>query len=190
MAYSTKREKTKGTITDAFMDLFKTRDLAHITVKDVCSAAGINRSTFYTYFSDVYEVKEHLESSVLKQIRELVMSEVRDFKTVDINDMLRLLTMVIKSNNGFPFLLVKRGDAEFVHRVAKTLVGYLSDAGFEIDEEIERTIRFCMIYHITGVAALLAETGCDDMSAEFEKLMPLVASIANEGPVTVVKKII
>ena len=41
---------TRQNIADAFWELYKTKPMEQITVKDVIAKAGYNRGTFYEYF--------------------------------------------------------------------------------------------------------------------------------------------
>ena len=62
------------------------KELSQIRVSDICKAADINRSTFYTNYNDVYDLsdrlKERLRQEVSGMLREqLLLNPVqRDFK--------------------------------------------------------------------------------------------------------------
>ena len=47
---------TKQIIKDSFWELYKEKKIENITVKDITQKAGFNRSTFYAYFTDVYDI--------------------------------------------------------------------------------------------------------------------------------------
>lgn len=65
-------EKTEKAIKNAFMELRSKKPLEKITVKELCSLACINKSTFYAHYEDLYALSEALETetvaSVLKSI--------------------------------------------------------------------------------------------------------------------------
>ncbi len=65
-------EKTEKAIKNAFMELRSRKPLEKITVKELCSLACINKSTFYSHYEDLYALSEALETetvaSVLKSI--------------------------------------------------------------------------------------------------------------------------
>ncbi len=60
-----KKEKTKQRIIDAFWSLYESTRIEKITVKEICTKANINRSTFYEYFSDAYMLLETIEDSLI-----------------------------------------------------------------------------------------------------------------------------
>lgn len=43
-------------IDKAFLSLLETKDFAYITIKEVCAAAGVNRSTFYLHYQNTREL--------------------------------------------------------------------------------------------------------------------------------------
>ncbi len=57
--------RTKKAIRIAFSELIAEKDLNDITVKDLADRAGINRKTFYNYYSGIYQVVEELERELV-----------------------------------------------------------------------------------------------------------------------------
>lgn len=51
---------TEKAITDTFIKLLNKKPLDKITVKDLVDECGINRSTFYYYFEDIYALLNHV----------------------------------------------------------------------------------------------------------------------------------
>lgn len=67
---------TKAAIINTFIDLLNKYPLNKITVKDIVDSCGINRSTFYYYFQDIYtllvEMFDSETSKVLMDNDELI----------------------------------------------------------------------------------------------------------------------
>lgn len=63
--------QTKQNIMDAFWSLYCERRIEKITVRDLTNKAGYNRGTFYEYFSDVYDVLEQIENTLIPSLDEL-----------------------------------------------------------------------------------------------------------------------
>ncbi len=63
--------KTKQNLIDAFWEIYCEKRIDKITVKEITQKAGYNRSTFYEYFIDVYDVLEQIELSIIPNINEL-----------------------------------------------------------------------------------------------------------------------
>ncbi|MCD7818947.1 MAG: TetR/AcrR family transcriptional regulator [Lachnospiraceae bacterium] len=61
-------KKTKESITNAFLELRSRKPLEKITVKELCEKAMINKSTFYSHYTDVYDLSEQLENEVVEAV--------------------------------------------------------------------------------------------------------------------------
>ncbi len=58
-----RRESVKK-IESAFVQLLQERELREITVADICKQTGLNRSTFYANFEDVFALADHLRDKL------------------------------------------------------------------------------------------------------------------------------
>lgn len=63
---------TKKVIVEAFLSLLREKTLSKITVKEVCKIADINRSTFYKYYLDCFDLVEQLEQEALRETGEMI----------------------------------------------------------------------------------------------------------------------
>lgn len=63
--------KTRENLIAAFWQLYCLNRIEKITVKKITEKAGVHRSTFYEYFSDVYEILELIEDEILDDINEV-----------------------------------------------------------------------------------------------------------------------
>lgn len=61
-------EKTKRSIYDAFIGLREKKPLEKLTVKELCEAADINKSTFYVYYRDVYDLSDKIEDEIVTEV--------------------------------------------------------------------------------------------------------------------------
>lgn len=63
-------KKTKTSIINVFIALRAQKPLEKITVKELCEKANINKSTFYTHYSDIYNLADIVETEVVNSILE------------------------------------------------------------------------------------------------------------------------
>jgi len=63
--------QTRENLIDAFWGLYCEKRIEKITIKEITQKAGYNRGTFYEYFTDVYDVLESIENSLIPTIDEL-----------------------------------------------------------------------------------------------------------------------
>lgn len=67
-------EATRKNIIEAFWRLFKDTPVEKITAAMLASEAGIHRSSFYRYFTDIYQVLDAFQTELLDYIRQEVTS--------------------------------------------------------------------------------------------------------------------
>lgn len=69
---------TAARMDEAFLTLLEKKDFAYITVKEICEAAGVNRSTFYLHYETVGDL---LTESVEHMNRQFLDYMARDAET-------------------------------------------------------------------------------------------------------------
>lgn len=62
-------------IQQAFMLFLQDRELSQISVSDICKEAGINRSTFYANYADIYDLATTLCQELENQVAHLLVLE-------------------------------------------------------------------------------------------------------------------
>ena len=67
---------TKRRITDGLFEIMRDDPIERVTVREVCGRAGITRSTFYTHFSSVYDVRDRCEAVIFERVEELFFPEM------------------------------------------------------------------------------------------------------------------
>lgn len=67
MATDRRTKYTKNVIRQALMELLKEKPISKITVTDICKLADINRSTFYSYYEDVYALMTQMQNELFEK---------------------------------------------------------------------------------------------------------------------------
>ena len=73
---NTKNNKRKQAsaerIKRAFLDELRKKELQQIKVSDICKAADINRSTFYSAYTDIYDLAEKIRIGLEEEVNAVV----------------------------------------------------------------------------------------------------------------------
>ena len=59
---------TKKAIMDSFVKMLSQKSFDKITIKDIIEDCGLNRSTFYYYYEDIYALLEDVLQTELERI--------------------------------------------------------------------------------------------------------------------------
>lgn len=83
---------TKKMIREALYELMQTKPINKITVKEICETADVNRSTFYSYYLDIYDLHQKILKEFFSKQREVInhttafLAEKKDITSLEISD--------------------------------------------------------------------------------------------------------
>lgn len=66
-----RRKESQEKIEKAFIELLQSRELKEITVSDIIKLTGLNRSTFYANYIDIYDLAEKTKEKLENDFTEL-----------------------------------------------------------------------------------------------------------------------
>ena len=186
MGYENKRNKTRQKIQSAFIDLYREKDIAHITVREICMKSSINRSTFYSFYTDVYELREQVEENCLGKLATMLAEEQKKSNgNIDIPELMTEVIQYSRQQDDLPILLIRRSDGSFIRRMTEFAKGILNEAVGPLEEEELHTIELGMQYHITGMAAMLSTWEERFPDRPRTDAIALLGRLANEGVATI-----
>jgi len=172
--------QTKQNLTDAFWKLYCVKRIDKITVREITATAGYNRGTFYEYFTDVYDVLEQIEVSLLPSVTELPPLNISLTETppLPIDDFIKMYEI---HNKYYIVLLGDNGDPSFQSKLKNSvkpnlkqlLIAQGATNNFELDYTLE--------YTISAMIGVLSYWFRQEDSPPKEKLMSLMQEIMNEG---------
>ena len=105
--------KTREAFATSFCTLYAQKSIDKITVKEITALAGYNRSTFYQYFDDIYDLLDYVEDSLLALMKKSWEVESGALFTPDLD----LLRAFFADNE--IFLRAVLGDFGSVHFIAR-----------------------------------------------------------------------
>ena len=102
-------------IEKVFISLLQTNELNEISVSDICKLAGLNRTTFYANYTDIYGLADSIRDKLEHNLSDLYQNEItRGFNS---NDYLKLFRH-IKDNQIFYKTYFKLGyDGKFMMKL-------------------------------------------------------------------------
>ena len=136
---------SKKMLRNGLLKLMETRDIYDITVRDICSASGINRSTFYRHYNNQMELLDEIIDEIFGLI-----AEVNQRATSNTRDSLlyiREALMFFYVHREYdPILLSRYFTAETYYKMLAAVMkeGYTSMPGNEKMDpvDLDYTIRF------------------------------------------------
>ena len=181
-----KTAQTKAELTTAFWELYKSRPITKITIKDITDRAGFYRSTFYLYFTDVYAILEQIEDNILKNWVSMA-SEVLDQGKYDM--MFEIVSAFYEQYGEFVCILVSpQGDPSFQQKIKDTLRPKMFSLLPASNNKVEVSLIFEFI--ISAILAFMTEWHRTGRQISANEALHLARSLVSEKDIlTLLRKI-
>lgn len=192
MSIMSQKEETRNNLIEAFWELYREKPLMKITVKEVTDKAGYNRGTFYTYFSDVYEIQDILKKSLIPEkdmiLDPLMSLEKSGGKVFDsfekTNDYMR------ENREKIAVMIGPEGDPSFVHEfkmeIRKIIMSHVNEIGIKEPEKFEYIIEY-QISALIGIFQLWVEK---KESMDERVLAELMKKVSRSGVTTMMESML
>ena len=119
--------KTKQTLINALSNLIESTDLEQITVSQLCKEAGINRTTFYKYYTVPSDILQEYTENILKNV---IYSDEQPYKT-PYEYMLNICRIVYENRQMMRAYFHARGN--LVQIFYSTLINHSSNLDYMAD---------------------------------------------------------
>lgn len=83
-----RKKESKERIEKVFVELLQTKEINEISVSDICKRAGLNRTTFYANYTDIYGLADSIRDKLESNLSDLYQSEIT--QGYNSNDYLKL----------------------------------------------------------------------------------------------------
>lgn len=164
---------TEDRIKNVALSLMQDRSLRQVTVRAICEGAGINRSTFYDHFLDVYDMFDRMEAELSRELLDSydAVSAPVAFSEKSFIPMLRHIRrygdfyrVVLRTRNTFP---IGYGFERLLSDVIRPLC---VRRGITREDEI----LYCLVFFQAGFAFCLRrwlEGGCRETDEELAAIL-------------------
>lgn len=152
---------TKNMIRNSFIKLLNEKPLAQIRLKEVCELAGINRSTFYRYYQDIYDWYNKMETECLEWAQKFMQNMDKDnFQNV----LIHMLTATSNNFELFNALFTKQNNKKFSENVFKI---FLEKASISLNQ----WDSYFIIYGWDGIIKCWIDNGLKQSPQEIASYM-------------------
>ncbi len=167
--------QTRQNLIDAFWELYCEKRIEKITVREISTKAGYNRSTFYEYFTDVYDVLDQIEESLLPNIEDMppLLSSMTD-TSVPIDSFIKLYS---SSSKYYTVLLGDNGDPAFAGKIKNGIKAKLLAQLKARESSIE--IDYTLEYMLSAMIGILTYWFKNNENIPKEKLINLMYELMN-----------
>ncbi|MBE5756349.1 MAG: TetR family transcriptional regulator [Clostridiales bacterium] len=170
---------------NALLSILEVKDFDYITINEVCKKAGVNRSTFYLHYQNLYELLEETINYFMEKLF-VKFSSIETISDKQIEtasfDELFLITPTyllpylefIKENKKLFHVVINKPEIMKSNLIYKNLS---KDFLFPIMKRFkvkDEEMTFRLSFYVNGIMAIITEWIKEDCKTEIKKLANLI----------------
>lgn len=176
-----RKKYTRRVLKESMIALLENKTITAITVKEVCEMADINRSTFYTHYSDHFDLLDKMEEEITEDINNYMNSYSFKLEEESVQMTQRLLEYIRNNKRIFYILLIKNGDPTFEKRLMTIARRFMmSNWMFEHHEQINNS-KYLSTFVISGAIHVIKEWIENDMDRSPNDMAVMINGFINDG---------
>lgn len=170
---------TKMVLRQSLLELMKNKSVNKITVKEICNLADVNRGTFYSHYSDPFDLLKQIEDELFTEISKMLEHHVLE-RT---EDLLIALFKCIKENSDIcKILLGENGDSEFLKKILYIAHDQsISEWKKVIDLKDTKIFDYLYTFTANGTIGILQDWIQGGMEESYEEIALFVMKVTNNG---------
>jgi len=153
---------TRMILKDSLIELMRERPVTKIGIKEICLKAGVSRSTFYTYYDDVFDLLGEIGEEVAAFSEEMVNE--MEFRSILGNAEMvalfkKMLQYIADNKNSIQVLLSENGDLRFQEEFLQKFIArgqkMLKKKTPAPDANTEKIYEGCSVFTVYGAVGLI-----------------------------------
>ncbi len=177
MKYKRKVAHTRQQIMDSFLNNLSKYDFETITVDAIVKPIFLNRSTFYRYFDDKYDLLNQLEQQILQAINQ----QLNHRSVMSNNDLIDQIALFCQSHAAtLKIMLGSHGPSSFEHKL-KTQMWQHFKTSVPQKEKNNLELKLLGSLSITMVIHVLKESLLEHDNLDVKSSMTLLYSVVDRG---------
>lgn len=156
-------KKTKKALLQSLTKLMSKKKINSITVTELTDLADVNRSTFYFYYKDIFDMVDKVETELINNFSEAYEKFSKEATTYDdlLSFFIYLFEFVQVNGEMFKIFLGHDGDYTFIEKL-KDAIKHCKIPLDDTASEIEA--HYCMPFAISGCIGVIQQWLDDDMN--------------------------
>lgn len=171
--------QTRQNLIDAFWVLYCEKRIEKISVKEITAKAGYNRSTFYEYFKDVYDVLEQIERSIIPTLDEIPPISIQT--KMHGMPMDSFVALFQKNEKYYLILLGDHGDPGFASKLKNSLKPLILNEFSNKPNVNQIELDYVLEYTLSAMIGIMSYWFSQKNKLPNEQLLKLINKLMEEG---------
>lgn len=138
-------KKTEKALAEALSKLLVDKKIQNITIRELTETADLHRSTFYTHYTDIYDLYEKLENSFFQDLDEIISYDT----THSYEDLYaQLIDYVYTNTFVYKLFVINHGDIQFQKRLNNLIEENYLKIWLQEDKKNRDHRRNALLHHL------------------------------------------
>lgn len=179
---------TKSDFIVAFWQLYSTKKIEKISIRELCELAGYNRSTFYIHFKDIYDLFDIAIDDFIEPVKKNLY-EFSNFPSFLKSDsLMNLFINIFKENKKYiENILRNHNQYILISKVKKNLLSLLNNTIYS-NSILENNLDYVLEYHISAVFGVFSLWIQNKENLSERELIELIYKISSNGVFSILNK--
>ena len=171
-------DMTRSIFVEAFCDLYRTRSIDRISVKELSAKAGYSRATFYNYFTDVYDLLEYIEDELVFDLMKRVEAQLTESFSLD-GFIDSFVASVSEREMYISVYMNESNSSSFIKKMKQKMIPLLLNVFSVPDTDLPA--QYALEFYISGLISVLGSWFRDGQQIPVNELAELIRGILQEG---------
>ena len=173
-----RKKYTRMVLKESLLQLLEKKPITQITVKEICEEADINRSTFYSHYSDQYDLLNQIEEEFICDMNETLTmyNENKGEEVVQMTE--KLLEYVAGNSDVCRTLFSENGDASFKKRVMLIASNHTVRRLVFDDPQVS---EYASLFVVSGGVSVIEKWLENGMDKSPNEMAEIIVKLTNKG---------
>ncbi|QAA33707.1 TetR-like C-terminal domain-containing protein [Clostridium manihotivorum] len=172
---------TKRKIRQAFIEIYKTKPLDLISVKEITSSANLNRGTFYIYYENIYSMLDEIEYEIISHLTGMTNKLPEQTLTITPEELSILIRPIFEYiENNYTYFLALLGEFSrptFKDELSNLMKANLTRRFILKNNNLGELQQYVIEYFISGQIGIIQYWIKSGIKISSEQLIKLITKI-------------
>lgn len=159
-----RKKYTRKVLKESLITLLEQKPISAITVKEICVIADINRSTFYTHYSDHLDLLDKIEEEIIEDMNTYLHSYSYEAEEEAIQITEKILEYIIENKRILQTLLTNDGSTAFEKKMMKLTRQYMMNNWMQVNDVKIEESEYLSTFVVSGAIHVIKDWIENDMN--------------------------
>lgn len=176
-----RKKYTRRVLKESLITLLAQKPISDITVKEICDLADINRSTFYTHYSDHYDLLSKIEQEITEDMNQYLNSYSYEKEEESIQMTQKIIEYVKENKFMFQTLLNKQAAPTFEKRLMELTQSFMMNKWMSDNALRKEESKYLSSFVISGAIHVIKNWIESDMDQSPQNMAIMINNFINYG---------